>query len=47
MVKIGFGVDRMAAGRVPKELPYRLWKGLGERKVRAVQDTVMGNAHRP
>ena len=41
------GVDRTVAGRLPRELPYRLEEGVGGRKVRAAQGMVMGNAHRP
>ena len=41
-------MDRMAAGRNPiwADIPAP-GKGSGGRKVRAPQDMVMGNAHRP
>ena len=42
----GFGVDRMAAGRA-RVVAISTASGLGGRKVRAPQDTVVGNAHRP
>ena len=42
-----FGVDRTAAGRAAMGRHIGLVCGVGGRKVRAPQDMVMGNAHRP
>ena len=45
---VEFGVDRMVAGRTSHRVATSTRRGVfGGRKVRAPQDTVMGNAHRP